>query len=143
MIPLPINARRVRPQAPDLAYATDGASGLDLAACLDWPSPVTDEIVSIPTGWSFQIPAGYEGQIRPRSGLARQGVVAMFGTIDSDYRGEVRVLLVNWSADWFAVAHGERIAQLVIAPVVRVRLCEVEALTETRRGEGGFGSTGR
>ncbi len=102
-------------------------------------------IVRVPTGWSVAIPVGFEGQVRPRSGLAtRFGITVPNapGTIDSDYRGELIVALINLGREAYVVEHGARIAQLVIAPVARVRIEEVEELDATTRGSGGFGSTG-
>jgi dUTP pyrophosphatase len=127
------------------SYASAGAAGLDLRAAVRAPLVVAPgERVLVPTGLRIAVPAGYEAQIRPRSGLAlRHGILLPNapGTIDSDYRGEVQVILWNAGAEPFAIARGDRIAQLVIAPVARVELDEV-ALDETRRGSGGFGSTG-
>jgi dUTP pyrophosphatase len=123
-----------------------GAAGFDLSASI--PSPVRirpGHRTSIPTGIALEIPPGYEGQVRPRSGLARTHGVTIVnapGTIDSDYRGEVEVLLVNLGSSDFDVTPGMRIAQVVIAPVVRAELVEAESLGETDRGAGGFGSTG-
>jgi dUTP pyrophosphatase len=129
------------------AYMSEGAAGLDLAAAVEEPVEVAPGgIVLIPTGLKLAIPPGYEGQVRPRSGLAvKHGltVVNAPGTIDADYRGEVKVGLVNLGPRPVAVARGERVAQLVIAPVSRAELAEVEALPPSRRGEGGFGHTGR
>lgn len=128
---------------------TDGAAGMDLVAALPEDAPVTlapRERVAVPTGLELAIPPGYEGQVRPRSGLAfKHGltVVNAPGTIDSDYRGEVKVLLINLGADPVEIARGERIAQLVIAPVTVADLITVEKLDDTTRGIGGFGSTGR
>jgi dUTP pyrophosphatase len=128
---------------------TDGAAGMDLVAALPEDAPVTlapRERIAVPTGLELAIPPGYEGQVRPRSGLAfKHGltVVNAPGTIDSDYRGEVKVLLINLGADPVEIARGERIAQLVIAPVTVADLITVEKLDETARGIGGFGSTGR
>lgn len=128
---------------------TDGAAGMDLVAALPADAPVTlapRERAAVPTGLELAIPPGYEGQVRPRSGLAfKHGltVVNAPGTIDSDYRGEVKVLLINLGADPVEIARGERIAQLVIAPVTVADLITVEKLDETTRGIGGFGSTGR
>lgn len=128
------------------AYQTPGAAGLDLAAA------VADDVVIaplaralVPTGLSVAIPAGYEAQVRPRSGLAlKHGVTVLNspGTIDSDYRGEIKVLLVNLGDAPFVVRRGERVAQLVVAPVVQAALAFVEELDETARGAGGYGSTG-
>jgi len=127
------------------SYATVGAAGLDLRAAV--PSRLVvapGERALVPTGLRVAVPAGYEAQVRPRSGLAlRHGIVLPNspGTIDSDYRGEVQVILWNTGAEPFAIARGDRIAQLVVAPVARVELEEC-ALDDTPRGAGGFGSTG-
>lgn len=132
------------------SYATGGSAGMDLRAALpdgDY-GLYTGRPVLVPTGLRMSIPAGFEGQIRPRSGLAlKHGITVLNtpGTIDSDYRGEVQVILINHSARPFTVEHGMRIAQLVIAPVSRVqvtRLAPGEKLSVTARGEGGFGHTG-
>ncbi|MCB9378472.1 MAG: dUTP diphosphatase [Holophagales bacterium] len=129
------------------AYATEGAAGLDLrAAVAEAVTLAPGERIAVPTGFRVEIPSGYEGQVRPRSGLAlRHGVTVANapGTIDSDYRGEVAVLLVNLSREAFEIRRGDRVAQLVVAPVARVVLEEGVALATTERGEGGFGSTGR
>jgi dUTP pyrophosphatase len=101
--------------------------------------------VIVPTGWAVAIPEGFEGQVRARSGLATKhgiGLPNAPGTIDSDYRGELRVALINWGKEPFALEHGMRIAQLVIAPVARASVRIVDALPATQRGDGGFGSTG-
>ena len=127
------------------SYATEGAAGLDLRAALGGRLVLgPGERALVPTGLRFAVPAGYEAQVRPRSGLAlRHGIVLPNspGTIDSDYRGEVQVILWNAGPEPFAIARGDRIAQLVIAPVAHVEL-EESALDETPRGAGGFGSTG-
>jgi dUTP diphosphatase len=143
-----IAALRVGDATTDVpAYQTAGAAGLDLPAALREPLtllPGARALVS--TGWSFAIPEGFEGQVRPRSGLAlRHGVTVLNapGTIDMDYRGEVKVVLVNHGAEPFVVQPGDRIAQLVIAPVARAAMRVVEALPVTQRGDGGYGSTGR
>ena len=130
------------------AYETDGSAGMDLRAAL----PEDRQIVIlpgrralVPTGLVMEIPEGFEGQVRPRSGLAfKHGITCLNtpGTIDSDYRGEVKVLLVNLGQDTFEVTRGMRIAQMVIAPVTRARLEERTHVGETARGAGGFGSTG-
>jgi dUTP diphosphatase len=129
------------------AYQSEHASGLDLVAALDGEVSIAPgEVVAIPTGIRLEIPPGYEGQIRARSGLAARhaiGVPNAPGTIDADYRGEVRVLLVNFGARPYVVRRGDRIAQLVFAPVARATLEIASALSETSRGEGGFGHTGR
>ena len=136
-----LRLKKTHPGIPTPRYATEGAAGLDLCAditCILQPG----QILRVPTGIHAEIPDGYEGQVRPRSGLASQGVVAILGTIDSDYRGEIHVLLENRSREPYIVHPGDRIAQLVIAPVARVGVDVVEDLSETARGEGGFGSTG-
>jgi dUTP pyrophosphatase len=128
-------------------YATAGSAGLDLRAAVEcevWLAPGARR--AVPTGLKLALPPGYEAQVRPRSGLAlRHGVTLPNapGTIDADYRGEVLVLLVNLSERPFRLRRGERIAQLVVAPVSRIELVEVAALEPTARGAGGFGSTGR
>ncbi|MBN1278409.1 MAG: dUTP diphosphatase [Chlorobium sp.] len=127
-------------------YATEHAAGMDVAACLD--SPVLLEPFSttlIPTGFSIEIPPGYEAQLRPRSGLALRHMISLPNTpatIDADYRGEVKVILVNYGREPYRIAHGDRIAQMVVAKVERVVFSEVELLTPSLRGEGGFGHTG-
>ena len=130
------------------AHATAHAAGLDLRAAVPDDAPVTlapGATALVPTGLQIALPDGTEGQVRPRSGLAfRHGVTVLNspGTVDADYRGEVGVLLVNHGPEPFVVQRGERIAQLVVARYERVRLVEAEALAETGRGAGGFGSTG-
>jgi dUTP pyrophosphatase len=130
------------------AYASEGAAGLDLRAAT--PDGETLEILPgqrqvVPTGIAIALPAGFEAQVRPRSGLARRhGVTCLNspGTVDSDYRGEIAVILVNLGHEPFAVARGDRIAQLVVAPVARAAWRPVEDLDDTARGSGGFGSSG-
>src|SRR5690606_14695393 len=130
------------------AYETGGAAGMDLRAAVAEDQPLTlppGQRALVPTGFVFEIPAGYEGQVRPRSGLAfKNGITCLNtpGTIDSDYRGEVKVLLVNLGEEPFVIERGMRIAQMVIAPVTQVAVREVETAGETTRGAGGFGSTG-
>jgi dUTP pyrophosphatase len=128
------------------AYATPQAAGLDLLAALDSDLALAPmERARVPTGLALELPEGYEGQVRPRSGLAaRHGVTVLNapGTIDADYRGEVQVLLVNLGAETFVITRGARIAQLVIAPVSRATLVDARALQPTARAAGGFGSTG-
>jgi dUTP pyrophosphatase len=144
-----IAVKRVR-AAPDPlplpAYQTPAAAGMDLLADPDEPIPLRPgERAVVPTGLALEIPSGFEGQIRPRSGLAlRHGVTILNapGTIDADYRGEVLVLLANLGSDTFVIRRGDRIAQLVVAPVSRVSWREVEELSPSRRGGGGFGHTG-
>lgn len=130
------------------AYQSEDAAGFDLVAALDEAAPIDlapGARALVPTGLVFEIPSGYEGQVRPRSGLAlKYGVTVLNspGTIDADYRGEVKVILANLGTESFRIARGERIAQFVAAPVTRARLVVVEAVGETARGDGGFGSTG-
>ena len=132
--------------APD--YATAGAAGMDLIAAVPADAPMTIPAggrVAVPTGLVLAIPEGFEGQVRPRSGLALKSGVTVLnapGTIDSDYRGEVKVILVNTSDEPFEIARGMRIAQIVFARTERIALQEVASLDETARGSGGFGSTG-
>jgi dUTP pyrophosphatase len=138
--------QRLDPRATLPAYQTPGAAGMDLAACLSEPVLVAPgAIVLIPTGLALAIPRGYEGQVRPRSGLStRHGITIVNapGTIDSDYRGELKIALINLGREPFEITHAMRVAQLVIAPVVQPRVREVDALDATARGSGGFGSTG-
>jgi dUTP pyrophosphatase len=133
-------------QVPLPEYRTRDAAGLDLHAALEAPVTLAPgERRLIPTGLIVEIPPGYEGQVRPRSGLALRhgiGMVNAPGTIDADYRGEIGVLLVNHGQARFVVEPLARIAQLVICPIARARLVEVEALSDTERGAGGYGSTG-
>lgn len=130
------------------AYQTPGAAGMDLPAALPGDSPLTLQPGArtlVPTGLSVEIPEGHEGQIRPRSGLAiRHGltVINSPATIDWDYRGEIRIPLVNLGQEPITLSRGERIAQMVIAPVVQVQIEIAEELSSTQRGAGGFGSTG-
>jgi dUTP pyrophosphatase len=134
------------PQARLPEYATAGAAGADIRARLGADLVVSPgERVKIPTGLVLEIPGAYEGQVRPRSGLAAlKGLTVLNapGTIDSDYRGELEILLVNLGAEAVTIRDGDRIAQLVIAPVVRPALVEVQSVPATPRGAGGFGSTG-
>jgi len=127
-------------------YMTEGASGMDLFASLEKEVTLEPgERRLIPTGVSISIPEGFEGQVRPRSGLAIQkgiGIVNSPGTIDSDYRGEIGALLINFGNESFTIRHGDRIAQMVISQVFRAILEEVDHLPTTRRQEGGFGHTG-
>jgi dUTP pyrophosphatase len=131
------------------AYQTAHAAGLDLAAAVPADAPVTLAPGArglMPTGFAIALPEGFEAQVRPRSGLAAHHGVTVLntpGTIDADYRGEIQVILINLGAEPFVVARGLRIAQLVIAPVIRATLVEADALDDTARGAGGFGSTGR
>lgn len=130
------------------AYQTDGAAGMDLAACVPEGQTLIlapGQVVKVPTGIAIAVPPGFEAQVRARSGLSsKHGVTPVngVGTIDSDYRGEVLVPLINLGREAFEVAHGLRIAQLVVSPVVRTGVVEVADLDVTSRGAGGFGSTG-
>lgn len=143
---VPVLVKRL-PHGLDLplpAYATDGAAGMDVVSAEDVDlAPGARHAVA--TGLAVAIPAGYEIQVRPRSGLAlKHGVTVPNtpGTIDSDYRGELKVILINHGSDSFAIRRGDRVAQLVVAPVTRGIWVEAETLDHTARGEGGFGSTG-
>lgn len=145
-----VSVRRL-PHGADLplpAYETEGAAGMDLRAALPADEPIVLAVRGrglVPTGLALQLPVGFEAQVRPRSGLAaKHGVTVLNapGTIDSDYRGEIKVILVNLGQEDFIIRHGDRIAQLVIAPVTRAALVEAETLDDTPRGAGGFGSTG-
>ncbi len=126
---------------------TPGSSGADLAAAIDTPLILEPgKFALVPTGLIVEIPLGYEMQVRPRSGLAAKNGVSVLntpGTVDADYRGEVKVILINLGAEPFEITRGMRIAQAVIAEVPRVEYIEVNELSETDRGEGGFGHTGR
>lgn len=139
--------RRLVADLPLPSYATPHAAALDLHASVDGALEIPPgERSLVPTGFAVAIPEGFEGQVRPRSGLAARhgiGIVNAPGTIDSDYRGEIKVILINLGSEPFTISRGDRIAQLVIAPVLHVELEEVETLPETERGSGGFGSTGR
>lgn len=127
--------------------ATAGSAGVDLSAAVSGDVVIgPGERVLVPTGFAIELPEGYEAQVRPRSGLAlRHGITLPNapGTIDADYRGEIKVILMNLGEAAFTVERGERIAQLVVAPVSRVVWAEVSELGETQRGDGGFGHTGR
>ncbi len=130
------------------AYETAGAAGMDLRAAVPQEAPLTLEPrarMLVPTGLAIELPPGHEGQVRPRSGLAIKHGITLIntpGTIDEDYRGEVMVPLVNLGETPATITRGLRIAQLVVAPVVQVAIKEVEELSDTTRGSGGFGSTG-
>ena len=148
MSEIPVSIRQL-PNGEGLplpAYATAQSSGLDLAAALDEDIVIgPGEHAVVPTGVAIALPDGFEAQVRPRSGLAAKHAVTVLnspGTIDTDYRGEIRVVLANHGAAPFTVSRGMRIAQLVIAPVSRIVWNEVDALADSPRGEGGFGSTG-
>ena len=127
-------------------YETDGSSGMDIAANIEDKIEIKPgKSVVIPTGLSISIPKNFEIQIRPRSGLAAKNQISVLntpGTIDADYRGELKVILINLSNTAFIIEKGLRIAQMVLCPVIKATLKEVESLEETKRGSGGFGSTG-
>ena len=129
------------------SYATEGAAGMDLRAALAEPMLLQPGSRSlIPTGIAIAVPAGFEAQVRPRSGLAIKHGITMLnspGTIDSDYRGEIKVIAINHGSEPFKVEHGERIAQLILAPVARAEWSQVESLDSTSRSDGGFGHTGK
>ncbi len=130
---------------PTPSYATDGAAGMDVVAAEDL-TLAPGQRQAVATGFAIAIPEGYEVQVRPRSGLAlKHGITCLNtpGTIDHDYRGEVKVILANLGGEAFEVKRGERIAQLVPAPVTKARFSEVAELSDTARGAGGFGSTGQ
>jgi dUTP pyrophosphatase len=133
-------------EVPPPRYQTEGAAGLDLCAALVEPVVLAPgERALVPAGWAVAIPPGFEGQVRPRSGLAlKHGVTVLNapGTVDADYRGELKVLLVNHGQAPFTIARGDRIAQLVVCPVAHADLRHVDALDATPRGAGGYGSTG-
>ncbi|MHB1218858.1 MAG: dUTP diphosphatase [Alphaproteobacteria bacterium] len=148
MSDLRIEIRRL-PHAADLplpSYATASAAGLDLCAAVDRDVVIAPgDRASVPTGYMIALPDGYEAQVRPRSGLALKHGITLPnspGTIDADYRGEIAVIVLNTGREAFTVTRGMRIAQMVVAPVTRVAWREVDALAETERGSGGFGSTG-
>lgn len=144
-----LQIKRLNSRATVPGYQSAGAAGMDVAACLEADDTVITiepgRIRIIPTGFAMAIPAGFEAQIRPRSGLGSKFGVTLPnapGTIDSDYRGELLVPLINLGHEPFKVTHGMRIAQMVIAPVARAEVVEVSDLSSTDRGSGGFGSTG-
>ncbi len=142
-----IRVKKVHSGAKLPAYMTELAAGMDICACLDDMLVLASgERALIPTGLAFAIPAGYEIQVRPRSGLAIKHGIALVnspGTIDADYRGEVSIILINHGTDDFTVNPGDRIAQLVVAPTYQAELIEVDELDDTVRGTGGFGHTGK
>jgi dUTP pyrophosphatase len=137
-----VQIKKLRPDAIVPRYMTARAAGLDLSAAID----AVGERAAVPTGLAIKLPEGYEAQVRPRSGLAREHGVTLVnspGTIDEDYVGPIIVLLINHGDRPVRIEAGQRIAQLVIAPVVQAELVEVDELPVTARGDGGFGSTGR
>jgi dUTP pyrophosphatase len=141
-----IKVKKLKPGAALPRYESEGASGMDVRACLNEAAVVqAGAVIIIPTGLAFELPDGFEIQVRPRSGLARgHGITVLNspGTVDSDYRGELSVILINLGKETFTIHHGDRIAQLVFAPVLRAVLAEARELSDTGRGAGGFGSTG-
>jgi len=148
MSALEVRIRRL-PGNTDLplpTYQTKDAAGMDVHAAVAADVTVAPgEVAAIPCGFAMAVPPGFEAQVRPRSGLAAKNAVSLAnppGTIDPDYRGEVQVLLINHGSDVVSITRGMRIAQLVVAPVARANLREVQSLDETGRGQGGFGSTG-
>ncbi|MDO8379835.1 dUTP diphosphatase [Phenylobacterium sp.] len=145
---LPIKRLPHNSDLPLPAYETADSAGMDLRAAVPQDEPLVirpGDRFAVPTGLAMAIPRGFEGQVRPRSGLAlKSGITCLNtpGTVDSDYRGEVKVILINLGAEDFTVRRGDRIAQMVIAPVTQAVVAEVADLDETARGAGGFGSTG-
>jgi dUTP pyrophosphatase len=144
---VPVAVTVLRSGIPLPGYASAGAAGMDLVAALEEPLTLgPGERAAVPTGIALALPEGYEAQIRPRSGLAlKHGLTVLNspGTIDADYRGEIRVILANLGTEPVTLAHGERVAQLVLAPVSRIAWAPVDALPASGRGARGFGSTGR
>jgi dUTP pyrophosphatase len=142
-----LRVRRLSERVELPRYATHGSAGLDLAAAVEGPLVLQPgERALVPTGLAIALPPGHEGQVRPRSGLAvRHGVTVLNapGTVDEDYRGEVKVALINLGREPFVVEPGMRVAQLIVAPVTRVEIEDSPDLDETARGVGGFGHTGR
>ena len=138
---------RVTAEGDPPKYETEGAAGMDLRAMVDGPVRLEPGgRALIPTGLRIELPVGYEAQVRARSGLAAKhgiGLVNGIGTIDSDYRGEIKICLINWGDKEFVVNDGDRIAQLVVAKYVRAEISVVDSLSDTERGEGGFGHTGK
>lgn len=140
-----LRVQLLRPGARLPQRATPGASGLDLFACIEASEGIVlgRDPVRVPTGIAIEVPPGYDAQVRPRSGLSAQGVGVTFGTIDSDYRGEVLVTMYLFgSQETYTVRHGDRIAQLVIARLADLPVLEAQALSPTERGQSGHGSTG-
>lgn len=144
-----VKISRVTPESSDLplpAYATEGSAGMDVYAAVAAETIIpAGETMLIPTGCSIELPEGFEAQVRPRSGLAIKhqiGILNSPGTIDSDYRGEIKIILTNFGKAPFSIRRGDRIAQLVVHRYARVEWEEVATLAETNRGDGGFGHTG-
>ena len=145
-IPIKITRLKGNKDLPLPGYESEGSSGMDIRAAVKEPVLLEPgEISLIPTGLSVSVPPGYEAQMRPRSGLALHhglGMVNSPGTIDSDYRGEIGIIMINWGNEPFTIRRGDRIAQMIISRVYRAELAEVDALDTTYRGQGGFGHTG-
>jgi dUTP pyrophosphatase len=145
---IPVKIKRLSEMSdlPLPSYESEGASGMDLRASVKEPVLLNPgEIRLIPTGLAVAVPHGYEAQIRPRSGLALKNGVGMVnspGTIDSDYRGEIGIILINWGRSPFTIRRGDRIAQMIITKVYQAHVMEVDGLDSTERGEGGFGHSG-
>ena len=141
-----IQIKKLSPAVSIPKYETPGSSGMDVAAYIKNNITIyPGENALVATGFSLSIPVGYEIQIRPRSGLAAKKNITVLntpGTIDADYRGEIKVILVNLGKDKFIIENGDRIAQMVVCPVIQANLEEVKELSHTKRGSGGFGSTG-
>ncbi|HUV52816.1 MAG TPA: dUTP diphosphatase [Dehalococcoidia bacterium] len=141
-----LKIKKLRPDAKIPKRATPGSTGLDLFACIENKGKIalSTQPRLIPTGIAIEVPRGYDVQIRPRSGLSAKGVGVTFGTIDSDYRGEILVTMYIFDPNYtFGIKHGDRIAQMVISRIADLPLVEVEELTQTERGSGGHGSTGK
>ena len=138
--------KRLSKEVPLPKYETSGSSGMDLAANINANIEISPgKTAIVPTGLALSIPKGFEVQIRPRSGLAANQKISVLntpGTIDADYRGEIKVILINLGQESFKVEKGLRVAQMVVCPIVQAQLKEVDDLSETERGKGGFGSTG-
>jgi dUTP diphosphatase len=145
-IPIKITRLKGNKDLPLPEYESEGSSGMDIRAAVKEPVLLKPgEIRLLPTGLSVSVPPGYEAQMRPRSGLALHhgiGMVNAPGTIDSDYRGEIGIIMINWGNESFTIRRGDRIAQMIISKVYRADLSEVDALDTTCRGQGGFGHTG-
>ena len=139
--------KKLNPNVQFPAYKTSGASGMDLMAFIDQPIKIAPKSSSlVPTGLSLAFSEDYEVQIRPRSGLAAKNNITVLntpGTIDSDYRGEIKIILFNHGKEDFIINNKDRVAQMILTPVVKMKLEEVDSLQDTLRGEGGFGSTGK
>jgi dUTP pyrophosphatase len=147
---IPIRIKRLAENFNDIPlplYATEGSSGMDIRAAVNSDIKLSPgKIVLVPTNLSVEIPNGYEIQVRPRSGLAAKhgiGILNTPGTIDADYRGEIKIIMMNFSDEEFTINRGDRIAQLIVAKVYKAELVETKELVDTHRGSGGFGHTGK